>query len=178
MSLVDLFLRSLEDVIEILDGILYSRPIVIIQLFSAVISALFLILWIRLLVKTETIKSKVGNVQKAFRSDNLSTKDVFSNLSRVDLKLQSNYVSDWKLAIIEADSILDQLIQALGYKGDTMGDRMKNIRPGQFPYLDEAWRVHKVRNFLAHDPNYELSRQAVLRTIDIYKKIFREFGME
>lgn len=178
MSFVDLFLNALDGTIEILDDILYSRPLSIVQFFSAFVSGLLLLFWIRLLIKTEKIKSKFTKVQTAVRGESLRAEQIFSNWLQVESKLNSNYASDWKLAIIEADSILDRLIESLGYKGDAMGDRMKKIRPGQFPYLDEAWRVHKVRNFLAHDAAYELRRNAAVRTIDIYRKIFKEFGME
>ena len=178
MNLVDLFTISLEDITEILNKILYSTPLLVVQFFSAVISVVLIVLWFRLIAKTEVFKSKTSDLQKAFRGEVKSFGDIFRKWSEVENKLQSNYASDWKLAVISADSMLDKLIQSLGYKGDTMGERMKRIKPGQFSYLDDAWRVHKVRNFLAHDANYELSHQSAVRTIEIYRKIFKGFGMK
>lgn len=178
MSLIDLFTTSLEDITEILNEVLYSTPLLWVQFFSAVISVILIVLWFRLVAKTEVFKSKKTTLQKAFKGEVRSFDDIFHQWGGVENKLQSNYASDWKLAVIAADSMLDKLIESLGYNGDTMGERMKRIKPGQFPYLDDAWRVHKVRNFLAHDASYELSHQSATRTIEIYRKIFREFGME
>jgi len=178
MSLVDLFTTSLEDVTEILNDFLYSTPLLWVQFFSAVISVILIVLWFRLAVKTELLKKKTTNLQKVFKGEARTFGDIFLHWPEVENKLQSNYASDWKLAVISADSMLDKLIESMGYNGDTMGERMKRIRPGQFPYLDDAWRVHKVRNFLAHDANYELSYRSAQRTIEIYRRIFREFGMK
>ena len=177
MSLSDLFKNSLESIINVLNGILYETALAKVQFFVGIFSVLLLLFWIYLLIKTETIQSKFINVKKAVKGGDIPREIIFQKWLEVEQKLNSDYASDWKLAIIGADSILDRLIQSLGYNGDTMGERMKNIKPGQFPYLEEAWRAHKVRNFLAHDAAYELSRQATARTIEIYQKIFREFGM-
>ncbi|OGZ62140.1 MAG: hypothetical protein A3H51_00180 [Candidatus Spechtbacteria bacterium RIFCSPLOWO2_02_FULL_38_8] len=177
MSLSDLFKNSLENIIDVLNSILYETALAKVQFFVAIISALLFVFWVYLIIKTETIKSKFVSVKKAVKGGDIPREIIFQKWAEVEQKLNSNYASDWKLAIIGADSILDRLIQSLGYNGETMGERMKNIRPGQFPYLEEAWRAHKVRNFLAHDATYELSRQAAIRTIEIYKNIFTEFGM-
>jgi len=178
MSLSDSFKQTLETIIYILNNILYETVLVKVQVFSVIISAVLLFVLIYLLIKTETFQSKLANIKTAVRGGDIPREVIFQKWVEIEKKLNSNYASDWKLAVIEADSVLDNLIQSLGYRGDTMGERMKNIKPGQFPYLEDAWRAHKVRNFLAHDAGYNFSQQAAVRTIGIYKKIFKEFGME
>src|SRR3989344_8469930 len=39
--------------------------------------------------------------------------------------LFSQHQSDWKLAVIEADSMLESLMNQLGYKGDNLGEKLK-----------------------------------------------------
>ena len=58
----------------------------------------------------------------------------------------SQHSSDWKLAIIEADSMLEILLDQLGFKGESLGDKLKSANQENFPYLTIAWEVHTVRN--------------------------------
>ena len=96
---------------------------------------------------------------------------------RVETYMTSLNPSDWKIAILEADNILDQVVERMGYKGATLGERMKNIEASDFPYLDDAWIAHKARNSIAHKgTDYELSRSDAEQTINIYHRIFKELG--
>lgn len=96
---------------------------------------------------------------------------------RVETYMTSLNPSDWKIAILEADNILDQVVERMGYKGATLGERMKNIEASDFPYLDDAWIAHKARNSIAHKgTDYELSRSDAEQTINIYYRVFKELG--
>ena len=84
--------------------------------------------------------------------------------------------SDWRLAIIEADNILADLLQKMGYVGDTIGDKLKAVEPSDFLSLDAAWEAHKVRNRVAHEgTNFRLSHREAQRVIGLYQKVFEEF---
>ncbi len=95
---------------------------------------------------------------------------------RIEQLTRSMNPSDWRVAIIEADSILDEIIIKMGYHGETMGERMQTIAEGNFPYLQEAWRVHKLRNVLAHEGDYDLQKGEMEDAIDSYYLIFKETG--
>lgn len=96
---------------------------------------------------------------------------------RVEKYMSSLSSSDWKIAILEADNILDQVVERMGYPGETLGERMKNIEASDFPYLDEAWTAHKTRNSIAHKgTDYELTRSEAEQTINIYHRVFKELG--
>lgn len=91
--------------------------------------------------------------------------------------LFSQHGSDWKLAIIEADSMLEELMTQLGFKGETLGDRLKSASQDKFHNLTHAWEVHTIRNRIAHEGgSFELSQHEAKRVIALYEQIFREFG--
>jgi hypothetical protein len=91
--------------------------------------------------------------------------------------LFSQHAGDWKLAIIEADSMLEDLIGQLGFAGENLGDKLKSATQESFKRLSSAWEAHTVRNKIAHEgASFELSQHEAKRVIALYEQIFREYG--
>ena len=91
--------------------------------------------------------------------------------------LFSQHSSDWKLAIIEADSMLDGLMDQLGYRGESLGDKLKMANQDNFSNLTIAWEVHTIRNKIAHEGlAFELSQHEAKRVIALYEQIFHPYG--
>ncbi|MEK7080773.1 MAG: hypothetical protein AAB902_00005 [Patescibacteria group bacterium] len=91
--------------------------------------------------------------------------------------LFSQHSSDWKLAIIEADSMLESLMEQLGFQGESLGDKLKGANQDNFPQLTIAWEVHTIRNRIAHEGlAFELSQHEAKRVIALYEQIFHGYG--
>jgi hypothetical protein len=90
--------------------------------------------------------------------------------------LFSQHSSDWKLAIIEADTMLESLMTQLGFKGENLGDKLKGATQESFHGLSSAWEAHTIRNRIAHEgTSFDLSQREAKRVVAIYEQIFREF---
>ncbi len=93
------------------------------------------------------------------------------------LQLVSNEnPGDWRVAIVEADIMLDSLLIAMGHHGETLGDRLKGIEKSDFQTLDLAWEAHKIRNRIAHSgSDFILTHREAKRVIDLFRQVFEEF---
>jgi len=95
---------------------------------------------------------------------------------RVEKYMESGNTSDWQLAILEADIMLDELLEKSGYHGDTMGDKLKLVDKSDFNTIDMAWDAHKVRNMIAHEgADFVLTEREARRVIELYRQVFKEF---
>jgi hypothetical protein len=81
-----------------------------------------------------------------------------------------------RLAILEADIMLSELLDELGYKGETLADKMRQVPKANFNTIDLAWEAHRARNRVAHEAGFQMAPHEVRRIIGLYDKIFREFG--
>lgn len=91
--------------------------------------------------------------------------------------LFSTNPGDWKLAVIEADLMLDRVTTEIGLKGENLGERLKVADREHFHTLGSAWEAHIVRNKIAHEGTaFELSLHEAKRVIALYELVFREFG--
>lgn len=99
-----------------------------------------------------------------------------SRWDEIQRHLNSTKEAEWKFAVIEADSLVDYILKSGGYPGDTMGERLKNIDKTQIVTLDGLWEAHKIRNRLAHDPNYFLRYGEAKRAVQLYEKTLKELN--
>lgn len=90
--------------------------------------------------------------------------------------LHSESETDWRLSVLEADILLDELVRSKGFPGENLGERLKQIDRSDFRTIDQAWEAHKIRNTIAHEGiNFPLSRREAERVIGLYAQVFQEF---
>jgi hypothetical protein len=91
--------------------------------------------------------------------------------------IDSENESQWKLALIDADKILENLLRENGYDGDGVGARLKTAElQGGIKSLQDAWEAHKIRNRIAHETGFVLTKREARRAVELYKKTFEELG--
>lgn len=96
----------------------------------------------------------------------------------VEKHINSANPSDWRLAIIEADLILEDMLKAQGYRGESIGEMLKAVERSDMVTLDHAWEAHKTRNEVVHSGSeYALNEREARRIIALYESVFREFKM-
>jgi hypothetical protein len=124
----------------------------------------------------ERVYGKSGNILEGVKEE-LSVSPPVKNETweKIVVLIGSDNPNDWKLAILEADKVLEMVVNTFAVPGDNMGDKMKNIERGDFQTLEEAWQAHKVRNRIAHEQNFHISQREARIAVDNYEKVFREF---
>lgn len=94
----------------------------------------------------------------------------------IEERMSSSEESDWRLAIIEADIILGEMLNRMGYQGEGVAEKLKQVEPSDFKTLQNAWNAHKVRNNIAHQgSSFHLSKRDADEAIGNFKKVFEEF---
>jgi hypothetical protein len=88
--------------------------------------------------------------------------------------LFSNGGPGLKLAVIEADKLLDEALKRRGYGGETMGERMKQAGAA-LGNQDDVWQAHRLRNRLVHEQT-KLSKPQAARALSAFKKSLKHLG--
>jgi len=92
--------------------------------------------------------------------------------------IASNNPQSWRIAILEADAMLEDMTKAMNIRGDTLGERLKSIEPSDFLTLQKAWEAHKIRNQIAHQGSrFVLEQRQALLAIQMYEEVFHEFKL-
>lgn len=91
-------------------------------------------------------------------------------------KLESGIPADWNLAVIQADSTVDRILQEMGLPGETMGDRMKQLDTSRMLSLDDLWEAHRIRNEIVHSPEKTITKHRAVFAISLFEKVLKEMG--
>lgn len=88
---------------------------------------------------------------------------------------QKNGGAGLQLAIFEADKLLDTALKHRGFRGETMGERLKDANRA-FMDTNAVWRAHKLRNRLAHEQNVSLGSVQAADALRSFKAALKDLG--
>jgi len=96
---------------------------------------------------------------------------------KIQARLETANEAEYKLAVIEADGMLNDILLRMGFRGETLGDRLKILTTSIIPNLDDVWKAHQTRNNVVHDPDYQLTPEEAKRTLEIYQTTFTNLDL-
>ncbi|MFO0765034.1 MAG: hypothetical protein U0487_03250 [Patescibacteria group bacterium] len=79
-----------------------------------------------------------------------------------------------KLAVIEADKLVDNVMRQLLIPGETMGERMK-MAEFKYPDIRRVWPAHRIRNQLVHDATFQLRMGDGKEALQAYERALKMF---
>ncbi len=143
-----------------------------------IIGALFSLAIVFLLSKNTWFKRRfLEDWTEFFIYRPFGVKKTFKQWAKVLKRLDTGKEADYKLALIEADSLLNDILKKIGYKGKTMAEMLEQLDSKTLPNIEQIWKTHKIRNNVVHDPDYKLSLEDARKALGIYEKTFRDLEM-
>lgn len=106
----------------------------------------------------------------------LSKEDIQKRWSQIEELLSRREDISWKLAVLEADKLLDHSLKAMGFGGTSLGERLK-LAAYRHPKIRNVWPAHITRNKLAHEASYSLGQGAARQAVSQFKKALQELGV-
>jgi len=89
--------------------------------------------------------------------------------------LESENVSDWKQAILDADNLVEDIFERVGYSGANLGQMILKIKPYQLESLPDLFRAHRVKNrIIKNAGGFEITKEKAEETIGLYEKVLTE----
>jgi len=145
------------------------------KIIAAVFSAAFLAVIIILIHRTSWLKIRyVLDAIEFFTARPYGTKKIEKVWAKISARLEGHSDSEYKLAIIEADSLLNEILERINYKGETLGERLQKLTADTLPSIEEVWEAHKIRNNIVHDPDYKVTLDEAKKAITIYGKALQD----
>jgi len=126
-------------------------------------------------MQRQILRAQLGDLERKVHEEAALTLENKRWQKVLDL-INSPNESDWRLAIIEADTMLHAILTRMQYAGDSIGEMLKGVERSDMKTLNDAWEAHKVRNRIAHEGSaVALSKHEAEHAINLYQRVFEEF---
>jgi hypothetical protein len=102
---------------------------------------------------------------------------VIKEWKRLKKNLESGEENKYKLVIIKADAIIENILDRLNYKGEDFNQKLANIPAGQVENLEEIKKAHEIRNKIIHFEDFPVDKQLAEKTIELYEEFLKSFGI-
>jgi hypothetical protein len=155
----------------------YFSNLDLFKVISIVISAFFIGCTVYFIIKTGWLALRLDRIKDVILKSNMPKKRSIKAWQGIKKHFFAGDEANLKLALLEADKVLDETLRLSGFQGETLGDKLKRIQPAQLPNIQEIWEAHKLRNRLAHEPNFNLNRDLAERALTIYEQAFKDLGL-
>jgi hypothetical protein len=114
---------------------------------------------------------------RAFRGKKKKTSPGNRRWSSIKQKLDTGKEAEFKLAILEADTLLEETLTKMGYSQDTIEEKIKKVGPEVLSSIDTLITIRQIRNNIVSDPDYKINLDSAKKTIAVYEKAFKEIQL-
>ncbi len=141
------------------------------KIFSAFVSILLFIDVILLLSKrarTDLLIALYGMPPVRFKK-----KKYAPRWKAIQDRLAAGKVSGGKIAVIEADRLLREALEKLGFYGKSTGEKVEKVKPGQLVGIEELRGARNLYHKIMEDPAHEASLEEIKSALLAYERFFR-----
>ncbi len=166
----------MEDIIRyILDPHLLSpekvRIFDYIRYFFVVISTLMTGAIIYFVFRTGILEEKYyKDVLEFTKSSPYKEVKVSKKWKRLKEKIEDENSSERKLAIIQMDDLVSEVLMEMGYEGDDLEVRLRDVGDDILTNKKDLIKAHRKRRDLVYDPNKNLSVEEAKELSEVYKE--------
>ncbi len=95
--------------------------------------------------------------------------------SKIESRLQSGSVSEYKVAILEADNIIEKVLADTGHTGEDMAQKIEQLRMTQPDDAELLDGVHQIRNRIVFEQDFHLDFEQTEKALAVYKEYLKKF---
>lgn len=169
--MITYFLDLYDQIVNYFGTANVSAIILILQITSWTVSALLLWMIAVLLKRSDAgwwIREGTAARQFAYGTD------AVQRWEQIKARLQKGDEANRKLAVIEADNLIDEILKRMGLPGNTFEEKMKQIEVQEIKSADKILEGHRTRNMIVHQPNFSLSQEEAEKALADFEEALKE----
>ena len=149
-----------------------------VKLVFVFFSMFFLVAVIYFMINSSWLQYKfLEDVSEFFSWQAFGQREMQKQWDKIKKRTESGNESDYKLAIIDADDFLAEVLDNRGYDEEDFENNIKKAGRLIAPILNDVLKAHEIRNSIVYNPDYKLSIDLAKRILDTYESAAEEIGM-
>jgi len=153
----------------------FTGGLLILKTTFIVLTIIFLILIIIALFRTTWFSSFILTDLYEFLSfQPYEAKRFTPQWLKIVNRLKTNSESEYKLAILEVNELLNKVLETAGCKGENLEDKIKSMSRIFLSNVEEVRNTHKICDNIIYDPDYHLSLEETKKIFAVYERALYE----
>ncbi|HBI33897.1 MAG TPA: hypothetical protein DEA43_02690 [Candidatus Moranbacteria bacterium] len=159
--------------LETLKNFYYSPFVLVLKIFLAIyLLVLFIDIVLMLILRDVPQHLRVG--LKGMDIPLASKSKMQKRWDKVKSRLKDENPSQYKVAIIEADAIADEILSGIGYKGANMSEKLEQVSAAHLDdHLESLIGAHKIRNQIVHEADFVIDQRMAVAVIGVYENFLK-----
>ncbi|NIP33087.1 hypothetical protein GWN26_13580 [Candidatus Saccharibacteria bacterium] len=108
--------------------------------------------------------------------DGLDRQGIKRRWEEIEVMLHKQGEMTDKVAILEADKLLDHVLKAMAMPGNNLGERLK-ATTYKYPKIEKVWWAHKIRNQIVHEASFSVNHRTAKSAVRVFEKALKELGV-
>jgi hypothetical protein len=96
---------------------------------------------------------------------------------KIKKRIESPSDANWKLAIIESEEIVENILLKMGYKGEGIKEKLKSVAPTQVPNMPDLISAYDIFINILADPDYKIPQDKAIKTISAFEDFLINFEL-
>lgn len=94
---------------------------------------------------------------------------------KIERQIRSGDETQYKLAILDADAIADEVLAMAKLEGQNMRERLENALPYQVDQKDRLLWAHGIRNDIIRRATYPVDRDLAEKTVEVFREFLKSW---
>jgi len=166
---------NFNDVVSFLTSAEVQQKLFTVRIGFFIVAGLFVGTIIFVLLKSHYLEwLLMQNIGEFFTFRAFGVRLINRKWQKIKSRLKTGLESEYKLAVIGADDMLNASLKRMGYAGQSLEEKMEKLSSATLSNIEEVHQAHQLRNSIVHSPDYRLSFEDAKNALDVYEKAFTD----
>ena len=115
----------------------------------------------------------IGDIVDFFDIEPAGLRRIAGRWKAIQKRFDAGTEYEYKLAVMGAEELFNDVLIDKGFPGKTFDERIREVGKAQLPNLEEILDAHKIRNVVAYDPNYKITKEDAQKVLVTFEKGIR-----
>jgi len=150
-------------------------PVKIVFIFCSIFFLFFVVYF---MIKSSWLQHNfLEDMVDFFTWQSFGQREMNKQWERIKKRVESGVESDYKLAIIDADDYLAEVLDNRGYDSEDLKENIEKAGRLIAPILQDVLNAHETRNLIVYNPDYSLTIDGAKKILDTYEAAVKGIGM-
>ncbi len=147
------------------------------KFFFVAIDTAAVVFIIYVLLKTDYLqKWFLWDWMEFFNYHSYAMRRVTKDWNKIIRRVKTNLDTEFKLAVIEADLLFNEVLKRCGYSGKTLKEKLDKVRPDALSDIDSIRQADQIYQKLLRDSKYKLDYEQTKKIIKTFEKGLKDLG--